>query len=184
MLAYHLAMLNWSAFISLTSGYQNSVGSWHHAARSRRWWLNSVYGVIRSACAQHGHTINNCRFVIRTELSELQGLLHVHVLLWTGANWSVSDCFRFMSLWRRSGNGCRHCTPYDSRLAGESYICKGLEIPDLGGLVYELNKTYLIDAGALMADGNTFSALRRKCRNNSSSVLRKEPSAGVLASTL
>jgi len=87
---------------------------------------------------------------------------------------------RANAAWTKTGNGSRHCTPYDSSLAGASYICKGLEMPDLGGLSYEICKTELIDSGCLMVDDNTTAELWRLMRNGHRNSVAS-PSTGQLA---
>jgi len=184
LLAYHLSLLPWSCFASLTSGVQDGEGHWHFVPRSRSWWLRSVFGWLRAVCAQQGSSLKAARFVVRFELSELQGLLHVHVLLWTGRRWNISDAMRANAAWRKSGNGTRHCTPYAGDLAGPEYICKGLEIPELGGLSYELAKTELIDSGALMVDDNTSAELHRILWAQRREVFRNKSTGGPASAGL
>lgn len=180
-MAHHLASLPWSCFFSATSGMENQDGGWRFVPKSRAWWIRSIFGWMRGACALKGASLASCRFVVRFENSEQQGLLHVHVLLWTGGPWTITDAMMANALWRRPGNGTRHCTPYQSSLAGAWYICKGLEMPELGGLSYEIAKTALIDTGCLMLDDNTVSALQAGLRQSRPQSW-KPPSSGQLAS--
>ena len=164
MLAYHLALLPWSAFVSLTSGAENkTTGAWYYVPRSPGWWVKSVFGWLRDVAGQQGTHVKKIRFVMRFEKSEANDLLHAHLLIWTGSPWTISDAFKANSLWRKAGNGTRHCTPYEARLAASAYVVKGLEAGKLEGLSYELAKTgqTILEGGSLILDNNLTAALHR-----------------------
>lgn len=171
MQAYHLALLPWSAFVSLTSGRYDPVrDSWHYAPKSARWWQNATIGFLRESARQHHIQIKDIRFVRRLEDSESLGLLHCHILLWTGKPWSKTDAFRALSLWSRPDNGTKNVRVYDSTLAGASYILKGLHYTEdsmESAFQYELKKTERLGAFGgierLMLDLNTRQEILRRC---------------------
>jgi hypothetical protein len=166
MLVAHLSMLPWSGFISLTSGSCNpNTGAWHYVPRSNPWWCKSTAGFLRGLARQHGLSIKELRYVRRLERSEQNDLLHCHILVWTGRPWTLTDAFRANSLWKLRDNGTKHCTPYDMRQAGVSYVLKGLHFGDsvTAGLHYEFLKTEQLGSsfpGCLTIDHNTSMAVQ------------------------
>jgi hypothetical protein len=191
MQAEHLALLPWSAFVSLTSGVCNrATGRWYYVPCSRRWWLNSCFGYLRRLAGQHHQELKALRFVIRLEQSPQRDLLHAHMLVWTGKPWNRGHAFRANSLWREPRNGTRHCTPYDASLAGASYILKGLDMGDsvMAGFAFEAGQFAKVAAGlgCVICDDNTVRAIHARVRRGlcASGRIACSPPSGTSADTL